>query len=242
MIFGKKVLAVIPARSGSKRLPGKNARMLKGKPLIAYSIEAGLQSSYVDEVLVSTDDEALADISRLHHAWVPFIRPKNLATDEATTSSVLEHALQYCKFIGKEFGYILLLQPTSPLRSVKDIDAACEFLINKRAKAVISVCQSEHNPLWSNTLPQNLLMTKFLCKEVKEKRSQDLPTFYRLNGAIYLCAIDDYLTEKTFFLPDRVYAYVMDQSSSIDIDTVFDFQFCEYLLGKSIDEGIGTGC
>lgn len=232
MIEGKSVLAIIPARGGSKRLPGKNARLLRGKPLIAYSIEAGLQSAYVDEVLVSTDDPILAKISEKYHAWVPFIRPQELATDEATTYAVLEHAIKYCISIKKEFGYILLLQPTSPLRKEDDINAACRLLIKSGANAVISVCEVEHNPLWSNTLPENLSMSNFIREEIHGKRSQDLPTFYRLNGAIYLCNLDSFLSERTLFLKNGTVAYKMDQLHSVDIDTFLEFQFCEFLLGN----------
>ncbi len=234
MILGKKVLAIIPARGGSKRLPGKNSKLLLGKPVIAYSIEAARNSRYVDEVLVSTDDQALIDISKKYSAWVPFVRPKELATDEATTTAVLEHAIQYCGTTerGRDFGYILLLQPTSPLRTTADVDSACELLIQSGNKAVVSVCEAEHSPLWTNTLPDNLSMGNFIRDEVKGIRSQDLPKFYRLNGAIYLCETEVFLKEKTFLLEDRVIAYIMDQQTSVDIDSMLDFRFCEFLLSN----------
>jgi len=124
------------------------------------------------------------------------------------------------------------LQPTSPLRTEKHIDGAIEFLDKKRADAVISVCEMEYSPLWSNTLPEDLNMRDFLSENIKEKRSQDLPKYYRLNGAIYICKTDKFLEENTFFINENIYAYVMDKTSSVDIDDEFDFKFAEKLLKK----------
>ena len=227
MIKDKRILAVIPARSGSKRLPNKNILDLNGKPLIAWSIKAGLNSKYVDEVIVSTDDKKIAQIAKKHGAKVPFIRPKELATDTATSFDVVKHALNCC---GDGFDIVVLLQPTSPLRTNKDIDDALELLINKKAHAVISVCETEHSPLFCNTLDDGLSMNGFLNDKLKNKRTQDLPKYYRINGAIYAVYIEDLLKDKTFFLSDKIYAYIMPQQRSVDIDIKLDLLVAEAIL------------
>lgn len=225
MINGKKILAIIPAREGSKRLPNKNILNLAGKPLIAWSIEAAKASKYIDTVIVSTDSEKIATISKSYHAEVPFLRPGELATDEASSIDVILHAIQTLK---EPFDYILLLQPTSPLRTTQDIDAACE-LMNENTQAVVSVCETEHSPLWSNILPDNLSMKDFIRPEIKNKRSQDLPKYYRLNGAIYIAEIN-YLSENKGFFGTGTKAYIMPAERSTDIDTELDFKYSELLL------------
>jgi N-acylneuraminate cytidylyltransferase/CMP-N,N'-diacetyllegionaminic acid synthase len=123
-----------------------------------------------------------------------------------------------------------LLQPTSPLRTVEDIDKAI-ITLNNKTKAVVSVCETEHSPLWSNTLPEDLSMKNFIRSEVKNKRSQDLPKYYRLNGAIYI-AETKYFYKNNGFLGDKTNAYVMSQQNSVDIDTELDFKFCEILINE----------
>ena len=148
MIKGKTVLAVIPARGGSKRLPRKNCLLLQGKPLIVYSIEAAKESVYIDEVVVSTDDEEIASLARQAGASVPFLRPAELSTDEASSVDVVAHALNYYQVNEKKlFDYVVLLQPTSPLRTAAHINQALELLKEKKADAIVSVCEAEHSPL-----------------------------------------------------------------------------------------------
>ncbi|MEN4045781.1 acylneuraminate cytidylyltransferase family protein [Sulfurimonas sp. NWX367] len=230
MLYDKTFLAIIPARGGSKRLPRKNVLDLAGKPLISWSIEAAKQSKYIDEVVVSSDDDEVLNIAKEQNASI-MKRPVKLATDTATTFEVVEHLI---KNFEKQYTYIILLQPTSPLRKSEDIDKAIEFLHTKNADAVISVCEMEHSPLWSNTLPKDKSMATFLHKEILNKRSQDLETYYRLNGSIYIIKVAKLLEKKSFFLKDNIYAYVMDQKKSIDIDTKLDLEIANYLLSKSI--------
>jgi len=234
LIAGKTILAIVPARGGSKRLPGKNIRNLVGEPLIARTIRTGLNSKYIDELIVSTDDLEIQKVSLQYGAKVPFLRPPELATDEASSFAVVEHVILTLKetFSQGEYDYIILLQPTSPLRDELDIDGAIEFLIKKEADAVISVCEMEHSPLWSNTLPEDLAMGLFLREEIKGKRSQELDKYYRLNGAIYVCQTRRLLEEKTFFLNDNLFAYIMPMEKSMDIDTLWDFKLCEALLSE----------
>ena len=228
MYKNKTFLAVIPARGGSKRLPRKNVLDLNGKPLISWSIEAGLKSKYIDNVIVSSDDEEILEVSNIFNANT-IKRPDILASDSATTFDALKHVIENVK----KYDYIILLQATSPLRNETHIDEAIELMMLKDADAVVSVCEMDHSPLWSNTLDDSLTMKNFLKDEVLNKRSQDLDKYFRLNGAIYICNIEKFLQEKSIFLKDNIFAYKMNRESSIDIDEKIDFQMAEFLQ-KSI--------
>lgn len=227
MYNNKTFLAIVPARGGSKRLPRKNVLDLAGKPLIAWSIEAGLKSEYIDKVIVTSDDDEILDIAKKFGSDI-IKRPDELASDTATSFDAIEHTIQNTY----KYDYIILLQPTSPLRNEKYIDEAIELLDSKEAAAVVSVCEMDHSPLWSNTLPENSSMTFFLRDEVKNKRSQDLEIYYRLNGAIYICDTVRLLQEKSFFIKDNIFAYTMDRKSSIDIDEKIDFKMANLLLSN----------
>ncbi|WP_457745044.1 acylneuraminate cytidylyltransferase family protein [Sulfurimonas sp.] len=221
-----KILAIIPARGGSKRLPRKNVLDLHGKPLIAWSIEAALRSRYISKTVVTSDDEEILDIAKRYKADT-IERPDELASDSATTFEAIKHAIETSD---ESYKYIILLQATSPLRDEKHIDEAIELLNVKNADAIVSVCEMEHSPLWSNTLDDDLSMKGFLKEEVLNKRSQDLEKYYRLNGAIYIANVKKFLENGSFFLKENIYAYVMEKSDSIDIDTQADFDFANYLL------------
>jgi len=225
MYKNKTFLAIIPARGGSKRLPRKNILDLNGKPLIAYSIEASLNSKYIDKVIVSSDDNEILDIAKKYGART-IKRPNYLATDTATSFDVIKHTIEN----SEKYDYIILLQPTSPLRNSKHIDKAIELLENKNANAIVSVCEMDHSPLWSNTLDDTLSMGDFLRNDVLNKRSQDLETYYRLNGAIYIYKTDKLLEENRLFFEDGIYAYKMDRKSSIDIDEELDFKIAGALI------------
>jgi len=225
MLDSKTFLAIIPARGGSKRLPRKNVLSLNGKPLISWSIEAGLKSKYIDKVIVTSDDDEILDLAKEFSADI-IRRPSDLASDTATTFMAIAHTIKNLE----EYDYIVLLQPTSPLREEKHIDEAIVLLNKKNADAVISVCEMDHSPLWSNTLDDSLSMRGFLKEEVLNKRSQDLETFYRLNGSIYICKTEKLLEEKSFFLKENIYAYLMDRKSSIDIDEEIDFKIASVLM------------
>ena len=230
MINGKKVLAIIPARGGSKGLPGKNIKALCGKPLIAWSIEVAKACSDIDRIVASTDDRKIAEVAKKYGAEAPFIRPVELANDTASTIDVIFHALDWFKeHQDYQPEYILLLQSTSPLRAVEDIRGAIQMLKDKNARAIVSVCETDHHPWWSNTLPENSSMKAFLRPETLNKRRQDLPVFYRLNGAIYL-ADTDYLYECNGFLGPYTFAYNMPKNRSGDIDSALDFKLVALLL------------
>lgn len=229
----KKYLAIIPARGGSKRLPRKNVLPLAGKPLIAWTIEAALQCSKIDKVVVTSDDDEILAIAASYSVDC-IKRPAILATDTSTSFDVIKHSLE--EYLVYE--YCMLLQPTSPLRTHDHIQEALDQLEARSADAVISVCKTEHSPLWANTLPNNKSMQSFLCKESLNKRSQELPSYYRLNGALYICRTKKLLEQGTFFLKDNVYAYIMSERSSVDIDTELDFKWTEFLMKQHLNECI----
>lgn len=226
MIGTKNLCAIIPARKSSKRLPNKNKLDLCGKPLIAWTIEAAKESKYIDNIIISSDDMDIMDIAKRYS--VQFIkRPDILATDEAKTIDVIIDVINKLKI---SYDFVILLQPTSPLRNHKHIDQAIELLIEKNADAIISLCEMDHNPLWSNILKDDLSLKGFISENIKNKRSQELTKYYRINGAIYICKTSILLKEKTFFIENNIFAYVMDKYSSIDIDDEFDFNFAKFAL------------
>jgi CMP-N-acetylneuraminic acid synthetase len=241
MINGKSLIAVIPARGGGKRLPGKNLINLGGKPLIAWTIEAALGCSFIDEVMVTTDDAEIAEVSKRYGANVPFMRPVELSGDTATTFDAIKHTIDFYRteFL-KEFDYIVLLQPTSPLRDSVDITEAIELLEKKNADAIISVCEVDHSPLWMNTLPLDGSMVGFIHDEVKNKRSQDLDVFYRLNGAIYICNIEALLDKGSFFIDNLINSYLMPIEKSVDIDSYLDLEMAKVILQNLYVKGLGN--
>ncbi len=228
MIDGKKVIAIIPARGGSKRLPQKNILSLGGKPLIAWTIEAAKSSHYIDEIFVCTDDQKIADVASQFGIQVPELRPKDLSTDTATTQSVLFYNLEKH---GRGADVVVLLQPTSPFRIANHIDEAIEYLVEKSAFSIVSVTPCEHPPQWANTLSINGSMKNFLQFE-DSKRSQDLGEFFRLNGAIYIYDIHKLLIEQNMSYRDDTFAYKMSNETSIDIDNKIDLDMAEFFVQK----------
>ncbi len=229
MLNGKTFLAIIPARGGSKRLPRKNVLDLVGKPLIGWTIDAAKNSKYIDRIVVSSDDAEILQIA--HDLKVEKIkRPNELASDTSTTFAVIEHVIQQCVC---KFDFIVLLQPTSPLRNARHIDEAIELLVERDADAIVSVCETEHSPLWANTLPDNRSMDAFISQDMVNTRSQDLPKYFRLNGAIYICNTDQFKQYKTLLIDRNSYAYEMIQADSVDIDTQIDFSLAEIQLNSN---------
>ena len=230
MIDGKNILAVTLARGGSKRLPGKNILDLAGKPLIAWSIESGLNSKYIDEVIVSSDSDKILNISKKYGTKI-VKRPSALASDTATSFDAIKHTID---IRDQKFDFVILLQPTSPLRNNGHIDEALELLIKKNADAIISVTETDYSPSWADTLPKDRSMVNFLKNGVLNKRSQDFVKHYRINGAIYICRTEKLLEEKSFFLKGNIYAYQMNRESSVDIDEKIDFQLANLIIENII--------
>jgi len=225
VINGETVLAIVPARGGSKRLPRKNLLPLHGKPLIVWTIEAGLKSEYVDKLVVSSEDPEILDIAKHSHAET-IERPAALARDDTSTFNVVEDILIR---VGADFDILVLLQPTSPLRTQTHIDQAFSLMVKKKADAIISVSSPDHSPLWANTLPNDDNMESFISDKLKHLRSQDLPQYFQINGAIYICRSKRLLEEKSFFLKQKIFAYRMSRRDSIDIDEPIDLELATLL-------------
>ena len=218
MLEEKKLLALIPARGGSKRLPDKNVANVYGKPMIEWTITAAKTSKYIDSVIVSTDDKNIADLSVRAGARVPFMRPPSISTDTATSLDVIDHTLRALSQIGDDYEYLVLLQPTSPLRTVKHIDECAEAFSNKKIDSIVSVVRIDYPPEWNYRIDENLQMTLDIAHSDENLRSQDYPKLYRPNGAIYLIRISVYREFRSLYPTGRVFAYEMNKIESIDVD------------------------
>lgn len=228
----KKAIAIITARSGSKGLPDKNIKLLAGRPLIAHSISAALGSGVCDDVVVSTDSSVYAQIAEKYGAWVPFLRSSETSTDQASSWSAVKEVLAKLTERGYEYENIILLQPTSPLRTAQDIKEAFKLYIEKRAKAVVSVCEAEHSPLWCNMLDESMSLENFVTKDALHRRQQ-LGKYYRLNGAIYITSLGFINNQEVCdFYQKDCYAYLMPQKRSVDIDDADDFAYAEFLCSR----------
>ena len=229
MSDGHNVLTLIPARGGSKGVLRKNIRVLAGKPLIAWTIETAKACGLLNRIVVTTDDQEIAEIAAQYGAEVPFLRPEDLSGDNAKIVNVISHTIEWYRSKGENHDLILLLQPTSPLRAKDDIEGSFELLAEKNAQAIISVCKAEHHPFWTNILPHDLCMKDFLNTSALNANRQELPPYYRLNGSIYL-AFTDYFEQQKGFWGNLTYAYVMPHERSVDIDTELDFKMAECQL------------
>lgn len=225
----KNNIAIIPARSGSKGLRDKNIKLLDGKPLMAYSIEAAKNSKIFDEIYVSTDSEYYSQIAKEWGASVPFLRNSNLATDTSSSWDVVKDVIYQYKLLGKTFNTITLLQPTSPLRAAEDIINGYNLFQDKNAQSVVSVCETDHSPLWCFTLPENASMYEYGKQEMTTMQRQQLPTYYRENGALYITTTK-HLLEIDNLYDEHCFAYIMPKERSIDIDDEFDFLLAEAML------------
>ena len=233
MITDKRLLALVIARGGSKRLENKNLLPLGGRPLIEWTIGAGLESEYIDRLIVSTNDYEIAAVAEKAGADVPFIRPQNLALDQTETIDVIRHAIDTLTLSGEKFHYLLLLQPTSPLRTTQHINEAIELMLHTKSESVIGVTALEHPVEWSNVLPDNLSMDEFFGESFCAGQSQSFPPRYRINGAIYLGKIESILGQNSLFLNRGSVAYKMEQACSVDIDTKVDLLLAEALLSEN---------
>ena len=225
-----KNLAIIPARSGSKGLVDKNIKLLSGKPLMGYTIEAALGAGVFDAVMVSTDSEKYAEIARELGAEVPFLRSAETSSDTAGSWDAVAEVLEGYSKLGRVFDTFCLLQPTSPLRSATDIKGAYDIFSEKDARFVVSVCEMEHPLSWCGMIPDDLSLSGFVQRSDAKQR-QKVGKSYRLNGAIYIADIDAF-NEDRFFYRDGCYAYIMSTGSSIDIDNAEDFDYAGYLMGR----------
>lgn len=232
MYKNKTYLAIIPARGGSKRLKNKNILPLNGKPLISHTIDAALNSKYIDEIVVTSDNGNILDIAKKANVYT-VKRPKKLSLDTSTSFEAVKHTIEHYKKINKNFDYIILLQPTSPLRTTSNIDKSIKLLHKRDANAIVSINKTNHSPLWSFKAKKNIKLDMIFKDKARFRRSQELETYYNLNGSIYICKTDKLLKEKTFLITNNIYGYKMDQKNSIDIDNIIDFKLAEILLGDN---------
>ncbi len=226
MFKNNKILAIIPARKGSKRIPKKNLRKFNGKPLIYWSIKAAVESKYIDKVIVSTDSKLIKAISIKYGSDVPFIRPKKISTSSSKSSDVIIHALNSIK----GYDYIVYLQPTSPLRNQKDIDDSIKLGINNNVKSLASFSNSLHHD--PNIIFEFDKNKKKLKKTSFAKSENKRSSYFVLNGAIFLLETKWFKDNKKFIYKDTL-PYIMDQKRSVDIDNSFDFEIAEYLMKKN---------
>ena len=205
--------------------------MLAGKPLIKWTIEAGLESSVIDRLIVSTDDIEISEVARACGADVPFMRPSKLATDFSSAYSVLEHSYQTLQKQGESYDYIILLQPTSPLRTSRHIDEASKIIKDKAADGVLGVTEINHPIQWCNTLPESKEMVDFVDTAIVGTQSQQFKR-YCLNGAIAATCTNRMLKEKSHIYGSSMFAFIMERAHSIDIDSALDFEIAEFLISK----------
>ena len=231
MYKDKSFLAIIPARGGSKGLPGKNIKPICGKPLIAWTIEAGLGSRYIDEVMVTTDSEDIADVAREFGASVPFLRPAELASDTATSFDAVKHVIDfYERELHKRFDYVVLLEPTSPLREKNDLDAMIEkiYLVNDEYDAIVSLGEVHEHPSIMKKIVGNAI-DPYVNELVMASRRQDNDVAYFPYGVGYIVKIKKLLEEKTFY-PKRTTHHLIKRYQCHEIDDVYDFLAIENIM------------
>ena len=225
------MLAIIPARGGSKGLPGKNIKILAGKSLICHAIDEAKKSKYIDKVVVSTDDESIAHAAIECGAECPFLRPEHLASDDALVNDTYIYMLEKLSTEYEiDIPEFMVLQPTSPLRTVNDIDGAIELFREKNADSVISYTEEIHPVSWHKFLDENLHFIDIFDQKMANR--QELRKSYYPNGAIYIFKKEIIFQEKWY--TDKSFAYLMPRLRSVDIDTIDDFMYAEYLLNSKL--------
>lgn len=229
------MLAIIPARGGSKGLPDKNIKDLCGKPLIAYTVEAALKSKKITQVVLSTDDEKIAEACKEYGIEIPFLRPKELASDDSLIVDTYIYTVDRInKEQNKSYNAMVALLPTCPLRTARDIDKAIELYEEKQADSVISFYEAPHPVQWYKTIDKNGILRSVLPEGDRLANRQEEQKSYLPNGAIYVFNMD-LLRDKKYY-SDKTYPYIMPASKSIDIDSAFDFEMAEFLLSKAKNE------
>ena len=232
MIDGKSILGLIPARGGSKGLPRKNILPLAGKPLISWTVEVAKDSKYIDKSIISTDNEEIAKIVKQSGGEVPFQRPKNLSEDDTPTIDVIKHAVNYFHSLSVHYDYLVLLEPTSPLRETMDVDSAIELLHCNReiADSIVGVSKVEAaHPAFDVKINKNGLIQPFIGNSIKTFRRQDIEELYFFEGTIYVSDTNILLDNESFY-HDRTLPYIVPRWKSIEIDDNIDLMFAETLL------------
>jgi N-acylneuraminate cytidylyltransferase/CMP-N,N'-diacetyllegionaminic acid synthase len=226
------MIAIIPARGGSKGLPDKNIRLLAGKPLIAYTIEAALQSNEVSRVIISTDCSKIASVAQTYGAEIPFMRPVALAQDHSLIIDTYIYTIDRLNQEGGNINEFIALLPTAPLRKARDIDAAIQLYRQKNADSVISYYPAPHPVQWYKYIDENGVLRSFFEEGNRLANRQEEKKAYLPNGAIYVFKYHIIKTLRVYYT-ERSYPYIMPQERSIDIDTLTDFRYAEYLLDNA---------
>lgn len=229
MINNMRVLAFIPARGGSKGIKDKNIRVIEGRPLISYTIEAAKHCGYIDDVIVSTDSETIAQVARENGAEVPFMRPEELASDTARTIDSVIYTIEMLKAKGRWFDIVVLLQPTSPLRDADDISGALEKFIACDMQSLVAVSEVSESPILIRQVIDETHMDK-LIDENSTVRRQDMTKYYRVNGSIYINLTEELSSETSF--NDNQVPYVIKRSHAVDIDEYVDIEVMKYYLSN----------
>ena len=233
MTNNNSILAIIPARQGSKGLKNKHIKVLKNLPLIAWSILAAKKCKKISEIIVSTDSKKISSISKKYGAKVPFLRPKKFASDKATSFSVIKHAIEFYKKKNIKFKYLLLLEPTSPLRDYKDINFCINKMINQNIDTIVSVAKVKaQHPNFLFYVNKKDILKPFLKNNINSSlRRQDIQPLYFLEGSIYISKISTLLKEKTFY-HDKTHPFVVKNWRSLEIDDINDFNLAKYYINK----------
>lgn len=231
MINGKSVLAIIPARGGAKGLPGKNILEVGGKPLIAWTIEEAKRSKYIDRLILSSEDKEIIKVAKAWNCEVPFARPLKLAQDNTPGIEPVLHAIQA---MHEKYDYVVLLQPTSPLRKAEDIDGCIELCIKEDAPACVSVTEPEISPYWMYALNKKGRIKPLIETDAPATRRQDLPKVYALNGAVYVAKTVWIKRKKTYITSDTI-VYFMPRERSLDVDTELDMKLLKFFLFQKND-------
>ena len=232
MYKNQRILAIIPARGGSKGIPNKNIISLCGKPLIAYSILAAKASRYIDDIIVSTDSEQIADIAAEYGASVPFLRPAALASDTSKTIDCMVYTIDELEKQGQHYDCVVLLQPTQPIRKEDSIDQAIAMILDSTEDSLVSVTTVSEHPILMRTITKEGTL-KSLLPMSSTVRRQDFPDIYRVNGSIYINRINDSFNSSTS-LNDNLLPFFMEEKYSIDIDSYEDLKKAETFLQQHI--------
>lgn len=228
-----KILAIIPARSGSKGLKDKNIKDLCGHPLMYYTIKAALDADCFTKIMVSTDSEHYAEVGRKCGAEVPFLRSDEMSGDKAGSWDVVREVLTRYKELGDEFDYVALLQPTSPLRTAEDIKGCIELIKRNKVNAAVTVTEVDHPIQWCFTMPENHSMQELADSPYNYMRRQELKVYYRENGAVFLVDAKKIMDFDYNFYIDGCFGYIMPRDRSVDIDTEIDFRIAEVLMSEA---------
>ena len=230
MINGLKVLGIVTARAGSKGLPGKNYRSLHGKPLLGYALDAGIHSSYIDDVVLTSNCPTCIEIANKAGVMVPFVRPDFLSTDTVPSADVIEHTITYLKNMGAEYDLFVLLEPTSPLRDSRDVDLALETMMQSQFQAMVSVCEAEdQNPAFMFRLGNSGDLVTWSSDEFKAVRRQDVSPAYFLEGSLYISFVNVFIEKRTF-CHGKTGGYIVPKWKSFEIDDLIDFVCVEAIM------------